>query len=59
VATAVGIRIVYHRPKSNPVELVIETTPVGEVRISQDGRSQIRAKRVSVHLGGPEPRFSR
>lgn len=59
VATASILRIVYHRPESPPVDLVIEAMPAGQVRISPRGRSPIQGKRVSVRLGGPEVRFSR
>jgi len=59
VATAAGIRIVYHPPRSQPVDMVIEPMPAGDVRMSHAGRSPIQSKRISVRLGGPEFHFGR
>ena len=57
MATAPSIRMVYDRPESRRVDVVMEAMPGGEVRIRPAGRSPIHGRRVSVRLGGPEARY--
>lgn len=59
VATAARIRMVYHRPGADRVDLIVEAMPDGEVRIRPAGRPLIHGRKVAVRLGGPEVRHFR
>jgi hypothetical protein len=57
VATAAQIRMIYHRPGADRVDVVVERTSGGNVRVQPVGRLPVQGKRVSIRLGGPEVRY--
>jgi hypothetical protein len=57
VATAAGIRIVYHRAGARRVDVLTEAIPGSEVRISPVARPPIKGRKVAIRFGGPDVRY--